>query len=557
MSDASSMVVHIAKRGRDLPGLAKYLYGPGRADEHRDQHMVAGSGDLTAAWAGALEQQEAGELGHYVEASWRTQTVEKRALARVGNGDVSRSAKGGTGGQHVYHMIVSLPPENRWDDEQWKVVADELVKGMGFTDGPDDEKGCRWFAMRHGLSAGGNDHMHIVVNRVRQDGRWADIHDDFKRVQQVRRDIEQKHDFVLPLHDPGVQPGRSLPAYQQAEHQQSRERAQQSGQEVPDRILIRQIVRAAAHSSATEQAWIHAVLDGARDVELDVARWSPGGTEVTGYKIRLGEGLWFSPTQFDRSLTLGKLREQWAPNETDESRAAAARLWRGEAEPDEATPVDLPDEYLATASALLAEWNDELDALDPHDRAAWHAASHDSAGFLSALSRTPGEHGEVFAVVADELTRDVLRLSEVAAPRAIPSGPRPSQVAARNVITALRAGGPNTHSGWVAVLQQISRTMAAIEAAKLARGELAAARTLRMNATTVLANVTTAVQNQAPQTLSERELAEARAVAKVTRHRAVATPRSTDGSRESHQADPATRRTRDTERRNERGRRPR
>ncbi len=60
---------------------------------------------------------------------------------------------------------------------------------MGF-DQTDSLAGCRWVAVRHGLSAGGNDHVHVVVNLVREDGTKAGVHNDRRRAQQAYRQLE-------------------------------------------------------------------------------------------------------------------------------------------------------------------------------------------------------------------------------------------------------------------------------------------------------------------------------------------------------------------------------
>lgn len=57
---------------------------------------------------------------------------------------------------------------------------------------------CRWVAVRHGLSKNGNDHVHIAVSLVREDGTKATTHNDFKRAQEVCRELEREHG-LMPL----------------------------------------------------------------------------------------------------------------------------------------------------------------------------------------------------------------------------------------------------------------------------------------------------------------------------------------------------------------------
>lgn len=124
----STMVVHVAKSGKDMPGLMRYLYGPGKSDEHTNQRMVAASTGLAEAFPGALTKAEVNELARVVDLSWREQMAEASAMAGVGRGGVSRATLRSGGGpdtvldadkEHVYHLIVSLPPGNQWTDDQW------------------------------------------------------------------------------------------------------------------------------------------------------------------------------------------------------------------------------------------------------------------------------------------------------------------------------------------------------------------------------------------------------------------------------------------------------
>lgn len=484
------MVVHVAKSGKDMPGLMRYLYGPGKSDEHTNQRLVAASTGLAEAFPGALTKAEVNELARVVDLSWREQMAEASAMAGVGRGGVSRATLRSGGGpdtvleadkEHVYHLIVSLPPGNQWTDDQWASVARDVVAGMDFNQGPEDDNGCRWAAVAHGTSSGGNDHLHIAVNLVRQDGNRASVHNDFARVRDVRQRIEQTRDFVLPLHDQGRRPLRSLPGYSMAEHAQAKERGLAGGSGLPDRVLLQQALRAAAGSSSTEAEWIETVMASGDGIEMEAARWAPGGREeATGYRIRLGEGRWFTASQLAPDLTLSKLRPQWADAETDESRARAAALWREEADLPTVHAPAVPSEHLDEAEAALERWVVQLQAGDPADTELWREASREAAAVTSTMSRTLGQEGEALAGAGQTLSRQALVVVDerpVAPPRP-KHGPSPAQQAARHMQLALRASGPGAHPGWVAVLQQLQQVMAAIEDARRARQELVAASQL-------------------------------------------------------------------------------
>ena len=509
---ASTFVIKVAPRGKDAPGLMKYLFGPGKANEHTDQHLVAGSASLKEAYAGALAPDEARELGRVIEQAWRAQAQESLALVGQEARGVSSATltSGGAQGEllttgqkeHVYHVIVSQPPGHAWSDEQYETIAHDVAQGMGFSSGPDDMDGARWIAMRHGQSANGNEHMHMVFNLVREDGERVRFPQaDFNLAQNVRRAIEQRYDFVVPLEDRKRETTRSLPAYTMAEHQHARERAQTTGQEVPDRVTLQQLVRSGATTSATEYEFIHTVLDSHPQIDLEPARWATseaGERSVTGYKVRLGEGgRWITASQLAPDLTLGELRPGWAQNETEQTRAAARALWSGEAEPgtvEEVTPTQAR-EHLDSAAHELEQFNAHLSTLTPDDREEWSRALSETAGIVSTLGATPGRTGETFSIVSTELAR--AHLNQDGRPRvhapAVESGPSRGQLAARHVQLAVRASDPSKDRAWLAVTQQMSRTIDALRDAAQARGELAAARAMHENSATPLRELNASV----------------------------------------------------------------
>ena len=495
------MVVHVGKRGRDMAGLVGYLYGPGKSDEHTNQRMIASSSGLAMAYQGALSRDEAHDLGRLVESSWRARVAPELAVVGAAQGGIPRDAvRPGAGdgdangltdfdAEHVYHLIVSLPPGEAWTDEQWEIIAHDVVQGMGFTSGPDDEHGCRWVAVHHGLSAGGNDHMHIAVNLIRQDGRRAELPaNDYAFANRVREQIEQQRDFVLPLHDRGER--SSLPAFDKGEHQRARELGDERGHEIPDRVMLQQVVRGAAAVSSTEAEWIGNVLRARPDVHLEKGRREqPGTGRVASYQVRLGEGQSFHASELARDLTLGKLRPGWARNETAGSIQQADQFWQtGVLEEATSTTAagslhehDVDqlvdhhvDQELVDAEAHLRQWNDELENTPAHEVEQWQRATHTAAGTLSLLGAgTPGPTGEDFTIGAREFSRQACRPGVMAARS---GGPSRGELAARHIHLALRATSPDQHRGWLAVMKQLNRTARAIHAAQEARGQMATAR---------------------------------------------------------------------------------
>jgi len=142
-------------RGDRMGGLLTYLVGEGRHNEHTDQHLVAGDGALMA-WHGDAELDR------------------DAALAIARHLDQPRTAfDTEVPGGHVWHCSLSLRPGTELSDETWGAIAGRFVSKMGFDDQDGTRAACRWVAVRHGLSQGGNDHVHLVVNLVREEGPRA------------------------------------------------------------------------------------------------------------------------------------------------------------------------------------------------------------------------------------------------------------------------------------------------------------------------------------------------------------------------------------------------
>ena len=71
-------------------------------------------------------------------------------------------------------------------------MAREAVHQLGFDSG-DGQAPCRWVAVRHGRSEAGNDHVHLVVNLVHEDGKVASTRNDFKRLSALCADMECRY----------------------------------------------------------------------------------------------------------------------------------------------------------------------------------------------------------------------------------------------------------------------------------------------------------------------------------------------------------------------------
>ncbi|MBO0815225.1 MAG: hypothetical protein J2P30_08795 [Actinobacteria bacterium] len=210
-------------RGRDAQRLLYYLYGPGRANEHTDPHLVAGFADP------ADLEPECRPAG----------SRDFRRLA--GLLDQPLVAMAGPGyDKPVWHCAVRAAPGDRMlSDAEWAQVANGIMDRTGLAPQGDD-LGVRWVAVRHAA-----DHIHIVATLARQDGTRPRIWNDFYRVREACREAEQ----TLGMH-------RTAPADRTAARRATRaetEQASRRGWEEPPRVTLRREVCTAAAGAATEQ----------------------------------------------------------------------------------------------------------------------------------------------------------------------------------------------------------------------------------------------------------------------------------------------------------------
>jgi hypothetical protein len=156
-------------KGADVGELLRYLYGPGRANEHTDPHLVAG---------------------------WDNPETLEPELTAAGRRDFRRltslleqpvTAAARPPAKPVWHCALRVAPgDPRLSDAQWADIAREVVHRTGLAPQGDDGA-CRWIAVRHA-----DDHIHLVVTLARQDGCRASTSNDFYRVGEACRWAEQR-----------------------------------------------------------------------------------------------------------------------------------------------------------------------------------------------------------------------------------------------------------------------------------------------------------------------------------------------------------------------------
>ncbi|OYO19836.1 hypothetical protein CGZ93_12585 [Enemella dayhoffiae] len=452
------MIAKVLK-AKDTPGLLHYLFGPGRANEHVNQRVVAGSNDLQLVFGQLipggerLSNVEQRLLADKIDEHWLLQ----RAVQHAGSVPVRGADREG-GAPHVVHAILSVKAEDDGElaEEKWCAIAADYIEAMQW-------HGCEWVAVHHGPSSEGHDHVHLVINRVRPDGSWASVYHDWKRSTEAARALEERHGLHR-LHDHGD--SRGMPGYSQGE----RRRAQAEGGP-GERYILEQQVRVAATGARDEIEF----LAGLRAAGVRVRpRYGSGGREsVVGYSVTMGSStgeapVWFSGGRLARDLTLPKLRARWEPRSAEDVVAAWRRLDRSAPQAEGAEYPgralgDEPVQVAREATRLLQAMARE----DARNERAWAAAAGDTAAWSSAL----GQHLQDprLLTAARTLARSAQRPGGGSPP------PRPVGVS-RMIRQLMMAQSGHDLMGWMAVIEALGRASQAIADAHLARGELLAAQ---------------------------------------------------------------------------------
>ncbi|WP_344033139.1 relaxase/mobilization nuclease domain-containing protein [Streptomyces luteireticuli] len=360
--------------------LVRYLWGPGRANEHTDPHAVAiSNGCLSEGFPAFADASELAQLAADLDAPQRIFGTEVRE-------------------GHVWHCSVSIPPEDgELGDEAWAKVARRVVDEMGFS-GTADRAPCRWVAVHHGKSTRGNDHIHLVVNVVREDGSKADVFRDYHRSQQLCGRLEQE----MGLRVVEGRMGRGMPGIKRGE----REAAARRGRPEPARLTLARRVRAAAAGSQSETEFVAHLR---RSGVLVRPRYQAGGQSVvTGYSVALREKngespVWYGGGKLAADLTLTKLRAQWPGSEP----ADAVEAWKSGAVVREPNSVRLRDESAwEMAAQQIAAVRERLTNVPMDDVTQWAQVARETAGLFAAWSqRLEGDRPGALAQAADALAR--------------------------------------------------------------------------------------------------------------------------------------------------------
>lgn len=161
------------KTGRSFGGLARYL-----VQGHKDQQEDKKSEILAAEGV-------------------RTDTVEHMIA------DFNRGRKVNPGlGQAVWHTSLSFNPDDagKLDSDKMREIAEDYMQEMGLV-------GTQYAIIRH-RDKPGHEHLHIVANRVADDGHTISDKQNFHRSKAALVKLIQKHELTPPQ---GLRPEKQRP----------------------------------------------------------------------------------------------------------------------------------------------------------------------------------------------------------------------------------------------------------------------------------------------------------------------------------------------------------
>ncbi|MFE2595795.1 relaxase/mobilization nuclease domain-containing protein [Streptomyces sp. NPDC059396] len=341
------MIANIVKPGRSTRGVINYLYGPGRANEHTDPHLVA-SWDGFAPDPGRSADENAA----------RAQLAKAMDLRVKQAGD--RAPDG-----HVWHCSVRAAPTDRvLTDTEWAAIARRVVSAAGIAPEGDPD-GCRWIAVRHA-----DDHIHIVATKVRGDLTPARNWNDYRRVNKELIAIETKLGLFQVErgdHTAAKRPTRA-----------EKEKATRRGHQLTARERLRGHVRAALAGAASEDEFFARLAEEGVRVKMRIA---PSGDPI-GYSVAIvgdrnadRDPIWFSGAKLAPDLSLPRIRQ----------RLTASNLPHDEGADTAPTPQRGPSYARRNAVTTATQ---ALDLLNSDDEGAAAAQLVGTGELLDALAQT-------------------------------------------------------------------------------------------------------------------------------------------------------------------------
>jgi hypothetical protein len=452
----------------------RYLFGPGRSNEHSEQRAVALATSLDSTSTGTvLDARQVALLGQEMDAMRvKLGLPAKGAVRRVkvaagvdedatrlpGMSEAREKFRHGPG--HVWHMSLSNPVGDRpLTDTEWGAIARKAMDQVGFTEATGKAP-VRWVAVRHGVSLAGNEHIHVAATIYRDDGSKATVFRDYRKMSAFAADVEREYALAIV----GGRATQGGPGVTRAEL----ERARRDGRPEAVRTSLARLVSEARTSSASETEFVKRLRAAGVAVR---PRWAEGGTNVvTGYSVGLKrEGqestVWFGGSRLGGDLSLPQLRQFWEA--TPEETAAATGVWRSPGRDAHRLRPVSPDEWRRATKILDAAY-DRLTELSPH-APEWPMVAREMSGLYAAWSRRlEGASPGPLARAADLLSQ----ASQVHPDVALTARPNMKGYRAVAIVAAQGQIGPeNRGTGWAMLLVALHRHLQLVAEVEAARGQ--------------------------------------------------------------------------------------
>lgn len=389
-------------RGRRVARLIYYLYSPGKHEEHTDPHIVAG-------WRDPAEIEPPMRPGGHRDFR-QLNGLLQQPLAVLGARAPARP---------VWHCIARAAPTDRLlSDDEWAHIAGEIMHRTGLAPRGQEDDAVRWVAVRHAP-----DHIHIVATLARQDGARPRLSNDYYKVREACRAVEEH--YGLKITAPGDRTAATRPTRAETE-----KTARRGWPEAP-RVILKREVSTAAAAAGSEQEFFGRLRQAGVLVKHRLSTRNPG--EITGYAVALpgdssrADGpVWYGGGKLAADLTLPKLRQRWAGS-TGTARTASAK---------------------ATPQERAAIWNHASQACD---RAAGQIRSAAASSNPAAAADAAWAAADTLHAAAAALGSPALRRAAAAYDRAgrLPYGRVPRRTTAgcdlRSAARLLSAAAFTTH----------------------------------------------------------------------------------------------------------------
>lgn len=372
-------------RGGNVGGLLRYLYGPGRHNEHESPHLVAAWDLESAAELATLEPELLSGDGAHAVRDYRPMTASMELVTALRPASVTD--------RMVWHCPLRVAPADRaLTDVEWAQVARDVMHRTGIA-AQGDPGGCRWIAVRHDEES-----IHIVAVLARQDGSAARVPNDYRRVREACLAAEKRYGLTV-----------TAPADRTAATHTTRAEVEKAGRAavrsgggvgaVPARDWLRGQVQHAAAGARDPREF----LDRLRVAGVVVReRRTPDGV-LSGYAVGRREPgvapVLYGGGKLAPDLTLPKLQARWTAAGSGAAPAGApaapgedrAQLWRQATE---------------AAADAAEQVRQQADSRDTDDMAGAGDAAAAAAEVLTAASRLiEGEAGGPLTQAARDYDR--------------------------------------------------------------------------------------------------------------------------------------------------------